>query len=127
MSNDYQIGLGTGSLVNLVDDPFSKVETEQVGFTLAGNPINVAMDTITWKWKNMSQEAWNQIYTFWTTNIQAANPPPYVYIRSLNESGSTFTYSIYRCRMAKPISEVNVTIAQVRDGTLVFYQCELVA
>src|SRR6186997_1177253 len=112
MSNDYQIGLTSGTLVNLTDDPYPvRTETERVGFTLSGSPINVAMQVITWEWTNTSQEAWDQIISFWKDNIEAANPPPYIYIRSIREDGSTFTYAVWRCKMGRPSSSVERTLA----------------
>lgn len=125
MSEFYGIGTDSGSLSELVDDPYpTDVEDALAGFTLAGNPIGVAMQNITWHWKNMSQQGWNQIYSFWQTNIQAANPPGYVYIKCLLENGNSFQYGTFRCRMGKPSSTVEVLLSEVRTAQVIFYQAE---
>lgn len=127
MSQYYQIGTSQGALVDLLDDPHPiERTTEPLGFTLAGNPLNVAMENIKWTWKNMSQIGWNQIYTFWATNIELANPPGYTYIKTLKSSGNSFEYGIYRCRMSKPIGDVTAVVAEIRDAEVTFVQCELI-
>jgi hypothetical protein len=85
------------------------------------------MEVITWDWKNMSQAAWDQIITFWKTNIEAANPPPYIYIRSLREDGNTFSYVVYRVKMGRPSSDVNKALAEIRDANVEFFQAEVMA
>jgi hypothetical protein len=126
MSQYYQIGLTADNLVNLEDDPFPETTSEEIGFTLSGSPLNVALDTITWKWKNMSQLGWYQIWLFWVNNIQVSNPPPFIFIRTLNQEDTDFTYGIYRCKMGKPKSTVTVALAEVRDAEVSFFQAEQV-
>jgi len=126
--SDYKIGTSQGALVDLIDEPFpTEITDEIVGFTLAGNPINVAMQKITWQWTNMSQAGWNQLIAFWQTNVQIASPPQYVYVTQLKETGTGFEYGTYRCRMGKPTSTVPLSLGQIRNAELIFYQAELIA
>ncbi len=126
--SSYKIGLLQGNLIDLIDDPFQEgPESEISGFTLGGSPINVAMETIKWKWTGMSQAGWYQIYFFWTTNLEDVGPVPYTYIQTLAPTGLDFSYGIYRCKMGKPTSNVPYSIAEIRDATVTFYQCERVA
>lgn len=127
MSSSYQIGLDPGALVDLIDDPFPASETELIGHTLAGSPIYVAWETITWEWEHITQVGFYQLWLFWTANIQTANPPPYVYIRTLQPDGFIQQYGIYRCKMGKPSWEKKVGGVEVRDLEIIFYQCEQVA
>ena len=124
---DYKISLDPNDLQNLIDEPFSSIVTEILGFSLAGTPINSGFETIEWTWQNMTHAAWVLIYEFWATNIRNALPPPYVYIRTLSHDGPEFTYRTYRCKMGKPSSTTTVPLSQIRDATVIFYHCELYA
>lgn len=128
MSNSYQIGLTQGTLINLIDDPFPESNTDVLGFTLSGAPINIAWETITWSWKFISQTGFYQIWLFWVNSIENANPPPYVYIRTLQPAGFVQTYGVYRCKMGKPTWEKDAPAVDTRTAASVtFYQCEQVA
>lgn len=126
--SEFRIGNAIISLTDLIDDPHPiEVLTQQIGFTLAGNPINSAFETIIWRWTNMSQPGWNQIMEFWKTNVEIANPPAHVYITSRKETGEIFEFGNYKCRMGKPVSTVDAVVSQIRNGQVTFYQCELLS
>jgi len=115
----YQIGTTVNVLVD-VHVTRSEVTQEVLGRDINGAEILSAYSTVKWICENIPQEDFNLINSYYPSDGADR------YIRTRVDSGSSFTYSVFSCKMSRPIVTTESALGEILKVEIVFVRCEAV-